>query len=89
MGPPDRVDREGSAYKSRAVVRRISARQRQVALENGCAYFDLQEAMGGEGAATRWAHHRPRLISGDMTHPTPEGAARIGEMIVQALTAGL
>lgn len=89
VGPPDRVDREGSGSKSRPVVRRITQRQRAVALEHGCAYFDLQAAMGGEGAAARWARQRPRLVAGDLRHVTPEGAERIGQMLVEALTAGM
>jgi len=89
VGPPDRVDREGSGSRSRPVVRRITNRQREVAVEHGCAFFDLQAAMGGEGAAARWARARPRLVAGDLTHVTPEGAERIGEMLVEALTAGL
>ena len=88
VGPPDRVDRDGNVFRSRPVVKRITDRQREVAVEAGCAFFDLQAAMGGEGAASRWAHARPHLIAGDLTHPTPEGAERIGEMIVEALTAG-
>jgi lysophospholipase L1-like esterase len=89
LGPPDRVDREGSGSRSRPVVRRITNRQRDVAREHGCAFFDLQAAMGGEGAAARWARQRPRLVAGDLTHVTPEGADRIGQMLVEALTAGM
>lgn len=89
VGPPDRVDRDGNIFRSRPVVRRITNRQKEVAVDNGCAFFDLQAAMGGEGAASRWAHQHPRLVSGDLTHPTPEGAERIGQMLVEALTAGM
>jgi hypothetical protein len=89
VGPPDRVDRSGAGLVSPPVVRRITTPQREVALEHGCAYFDLQAAMGGEGSAARWARQRPRLVAGDYTHVTPEGAARLGELLVEALTAGL
>jgi lysophospholipase L1-like esterase len=62
--------------------------QRQVAKEQGCAFFDTYKAMGGYGAVGRWYNARPRLFSPDLRHATPGGYAIIGDMYYQALLKG-
>ncbi|HET8933296.1 MAG TPA: GDSL-type esterase/lipase family protein [Polyangiales bacterium] len=59
--------------------------QRQVAKEQGCAFFDTYKAMGGYGAVGRWYNARPRLFGPDLRHATPTGYAIIGDMYYQAL----
>lgn len=87
IGPMDRADtNEKGELVSRPVVQRISEVQRRVAYMAGCAYFDTFKAMGGEGSMARW--YKNRLGGGDMTHPTRQGADRIGAMIFAALMDG-
>ena len=62
--------------------------ERQLAHDQGCAFFDLFEAMGGAGTARRWFRSRPRMISGDYQHVTPPGAHEIGQLYYQTLLRG-
>lgn len=62
--------------------------QRRVAKQQGCAYFDTLAAMGGEGSVARWYKKRPRLISSDFRHATPEGYEVIATLYYKALLKG-
>jgi lysophospholipase L1-like esterase len=62
--------------------------QREVAKSEGCAFFDTWTAMGGEGAMGRWFEARPRLVSSDLRHATPQGYAILGNAYYKALLEG-
>jgi lysophospholipase L1-like esterase len=89
MSPPDRAARTGSGRMiTRPVIPQIVERQRQVAFEAGCGFFNTFEVMGGSGSAARWREERPVLMGGDLTHPTGEGAVLLGTRLYEALTEG-
>ncbi|HKU39263.1 MAG TPA: GDSL-type esterase/lipase family protein, partial [Polyangiales bacterium] len=62
--------------------------QREVAHSEGCAFYDTWTAMGGEGAMQRWFEARPRLVSSDLRHATPQGYAILGNAYYKALLEG-
>lgn len=68
-----------------SVLPAIVLTQREVAKEEGCAFFDTWSAMGGEGAMARWYAARPRLVSSDLRHATPRGYAILGTAYYKAL----
>jgi lysophospholipase L1-like esterase len=87
VGPMDRAERdEHGELVSRPVVERIATVQRRVAYMDGCAFFDTYRAMGGEGSMAVWA--RTGLGGGDFTHPTKQGADRVGAMLFSSLMDG-
>ena len=86
MGPVDHGEREGGRVVSRGVVGRMTEAQRQVALANGCAFFDTFAAMGGDGSIARWKNEG--LMSGDLAHPTGKGHKLLGSMVYDALMVG-
>lgn len=86
MGPVDHGERVGGRVVSREVVARMTKAQRQVAVDNGCAFFDTYTAMGGEGAVARWKSEG--LMSGDLAHPSARGHKLLGSMIYDAVIAG-
>jgi hypothetical protein len=59
--------------------------QRQVAAETHCAFFDTYDAMGSKGTMARWYAASPRLVTADLLHPTPQGAAIVGGLFVEQL----
>ncbi len=75
--------------KVRTVKRQVEmmAVQREVALAEGCAFFSIYEAMGGDGAIGRWFDEG--LASGDLAHPTAKGSVELGRLFYQALMKGL
>lgn len=86
MGPVDHGERIDGRVVSRDVVARMTEAQRQVATEQGCAFFDTLAAMGGKGAIARWKSEG--LISGDLAHPTSRGHKLLGSMVYRALMGG-
>nr|WP_255216054.1 GDSL-type esterase/lipase family protein [Pseudenhygromyxa sp. WMMC2535] len=86
MGPVDHGERVGGRVVSREIVARMTTAQREVALAEGCAFFDTLAAMGGDGAVARWKSES--LMSGDLSHPSFKGHALLGAMVYRALMAG-
>src|SRR5690606_29199617 len=82
----ERVGRHG--IRTRKIVPKLVASQRKVAEQQGCAFFNTFEAMGGEGSIGRWYRSRPALAGADFAHPTSAGHEVIGELVVQALMHG-
>ncbi len=88
IGPSDRGKKLGGgtyAIWDRTAV--VSEVQRQVAAEEGCAYWDWQQAMGGPGAMVAWSMLQPPLGAGDLIHLTKEGYELSGDRFLQALEA--
>jgi lysophospholipase L1-like esterase len=56
---------------------------REVAMDKGCAYWDLYQAMGGAGSAIRWLDRG--FFSEDLVHPLRGGADLLGHLFDFAL----
>jgi len=59
--------------------------QRQVALENGCAFWDWRARMGGAGSVRQWV--QAGLAQGDYTHLTGQGYRMLGDMLFSEIMA--
>ncbi|GGH06654.1 GDSL-type esterase/lipase family protein [Silvibacterium dinghuense] len=88
MSPMDRGDRQGGEIVTQAEIPQIVAIQKKVAAEDGCAFFDTYDAMGGEGTVGRWYEAQPRLMTADLIHPTPPGALLVANLLMENLNAG-
>src|SRR5262249_30892745 len=60
----------------------------RIAKENGVAFFNTFQAMGGPGTMGRWFTSEPRLVGTDLIHPFPAGAKIVGELLYNALRHG-
>lgn len=92
VGPIDAVEgmldervlgRKVRPFTERQELTRIIALERRVALESGCAFFDLFAAMGGSGSLQRFSRHG--LLHDDHVHPRGFGLDVLGELIADAL----
>ena len=61
--------------------------QRRAATENGCAFFDTWQYMGGPGSIRAWLANQPRLASPDLKHLNHRGARKVGTAVYEALIA--
>ncbi|NMC71673.1 MAG: hypothetical protein GYA57_16620 [Myxococcales bacterium] len=86
-GPPDRGD--PNTRRTRPVIPKIVAVQREVALAGGCAFWDTFAAMGGQDTMWRWYRANPRQSFGDLTHLAPAGGEILGGLFYGALVQGL
>jgi lysophospholipase L1-like esterase len=85
MGPVDHGERVGGRIVSLPMVERVTEAEREVALAEGCAFFDTTAAMGGEGSAGRWRRSNPPLISGDLAHLTDAGQKVLAHLLYLAI----
>lgn len=89
MSPMDRGQRSGvDQIQTFDTIPRIVAIQRRVAADTHCAFFDTFNAMGGDGTMSRWYSGHPRLVAGDLIHPTPQGASLVAQLFVKDLSLG-
>lgn len=89
MSPMDRGIRSstGEIITVPALHRLVTIEQRAAA-DEGVAFFNTFQAMGGEGTMGRWYAAEPRLIGADFIHPMPRGAKIVGELLYEALIDG-
>lgn len=59
--------------------------QREVAAEQGCAFWDMMQFMGGEQSMVTWAAAQPAMAQSDHLHLTRRGYARMGMALTDAL----
>lgn len=89
MSPMDRGVREaGGMIGTMPSIPHLVAVQAKLAAENGCAFFNTFEAMGGPGTMGKWYMAEPRLVSADFIHPLPAGGRIVGTLLYNALMDG-
>ena len=89
MGPMDRGERGGlNEIHTMATIPEIIGIQKRVAADLHCAFFDTFNAMGGDGTMSRWTSTKPRLVTADLIHPTPQGALIVAEQLIANLDLG-
>lgn len=89
MSVTDHADRlSPGIVKTRQVVPRIVEVQRQVAKEQGCAFFNTFQAMGGEGSIHRWTRKQPAWANGDYAHLVALGQEAVAQYLVDAILHG-
>lgn len=53
--------------------------------EAGAAFWNMYEAMGGEGSMIQWVDARPQLAGEDYVHFTHKGAQRISDLLYETI----
>lgn len=86
--PLDQATRKGGQAITKPTLRVLVAQQRAFAAAHGCAFWDAQAAMGGDGAIARWASRKPPLAWTDLLHLSTEGQAIIGDLLADSILAG-
>lgn len=71
-----------TAYPS---VKAMVGAQRQSSQNAGCAFWDMNAAIGGEKGPSKWYKHSPRWLGSDLAHPTPRGYSKLAQLFEQAL----
>ncbi|MCC5943539.1 MAG: hypothetical protein JJT94_01285 [Bernardetiaceae bacterium] len=85
VGVSDMARKKGTEMQSYPNIPAVRDAQRRAAFRTGCAFWDLYEAMGGEGSMLAWVQNKPALAGRDYTHFNEKGANLVGEMLYNAL----
>lgn len=89
MSPMDRGERTATGdIGTVGPLNRLVALEQRVAAEQGCAFFNTFEAMGGPGTMGRWYATEPRMVGADLIHPMPSGARVVGNLLYKSLQDG-
>jgi len=83
IGAPDQFIRTRGRLGTVEGVDRVLAAQREAALAEGCAFWNLRQAMGGRGSMKQWV--TAGLAQGDFVHLTATGYRLWGESLAQLL----
>jgi hypothetical protein len=84
----DREDKiDGELHTMPSVLSMIKYQQK-MAIENKVAFWNLYQAMGGEGSIVKMAEKSPAEARTDYTHITREGGKTLAEIYFKALMAG-
>ncbi len=72
-------------YQSYPNLELIKQAQKNAAFANNCAFWDLQEVMGGPNSMINWVNAQPPLAQPDHAHFSPIGSKIIGKKLSQAI----
>lgn len=88
VAPMDRAEKNESndTLHTKPIIKKLVECQKKVAAESGVGFWNLYEAMGGEGTMAKWV--RKGLGGSDLTHPSAQGGEILGDLMYKALTAG-
>jgi lysophospholipase L1-like esterase len=85
IGMGDKGIKKGTKFVTDPGVPQMLKLQQDIAAKTGIAFWSLFDAMGGPNTMDTWVKANPPLAYMDYSHPTWEGAARIGQMIANAI----
>ncbi|QRN98031.1 hypothetical protein JRI60_02855 [Archangium violaceum] len=88
MGPIDAVRGGNGPNKltQRPYLDEVIGIERQIALAEGCAFFDIFSAMGGSGSLARFV--QAGFVHEDLVHPRSHGLDLLGQLLTDALLRG-
>ena len=85
IGPADMARQQDGQWKTYPALNMTIKALREVALDNGAAYWDMHRVMGGNGSMIKWVNREPALGFTDHIHFTRRGAAYMGDLFCAAL----
>lgn len=85
IGPSDMCKQEGTEWITYPMLPKVRDELKKASFEAGAAYWDLYEAMGGNGAMKEWAEAEKPLAIKDYTHFTNRGVRKAGQWFFNAL----
>lgn len=84
IGPSDMATKEGEDFVTYPYLTQVRDALKAAALNNGCAFWDIYEVMGGKNSMESWVNADPPLAGKDYVHFTSKGAKEIAELFNQA-----
>lgn len=85
IGPADMSVKEGADYVTHPMLEDTRDALRNIAFDNGCAFFDMYDCMGGKNSMVSWVDQK--LAATDYIHFSPQGARKIATLLYSSLMA--
>ncbi len=84
IGPADMSTKVNGELQTWPFVEEVVQAMKDVALENGAAFWNMFEVMGGRNSMIQWVSHSPAWAAPDYIHFSPQGAKRIAEIFTES-----
>ena len=85
----DKATKYDLEMKTDSAVVPLASAQRNYALQSKAGYFNLFEAMGGQGSMTKWVEEEvPAMAAKDYTHFNYKGAQKVAGLLYQQIQTG-
>jgi lysophospholipase L1-like esterase len=85
----DKATKYDLEMKTDSAVVPLTLAQRKYAVQSKAGYFNLFEAMGGDGSMTKWVEEEvPALAAKDYTHFNYKGAQKVAGLLYQQIQTG-
>lgn len=88
VGVGDRENRENGQMVTMSGIYHLMDAQQNMAAENGVVFWNLYEAMGGEGSIRRMAESQPAEAAKDYTHINRRGGRRVATAMFRSIVHG-
>lgn len=85
IGPSDMSTKAKDKYVTYKFLPDVVETLKQTALNNGCGFWNMYEAMGGQNSMPSWVNAEPSLARPDYVHFSAKGARLIANMFYNAL----
>lgn len=85
----DKATKYNLEMKTDSAVVPLSLAQKKYAIQSKSSFFNLFEAMGGEGSMTKWVEEEvPAMAAKDYTHFSYRGAQKVADLLYNQLQEG-
>lgn len=81
----DKAMKRGSNFVTDPAVLKLLEAQKNIAMKNNIAFWNMFEAMGGENSMSKWVNSNPPLAYKDYVHFNDLGAAKIAQLFIESL----
>jgi GDSL-like lipase/acylhydrolase family protein len=81
--PMDAGERVNGEIQSKKFISEVRNMQKAAATKMGCAFWDMFESMGREGAFKRW--HDAGIMNDDLVHPRAKAGELLGHLFATSL----
>ncbi len=85
IGPADMSTKINGTLRTWPYVEEVVQAMKEAALENGAAFWNMFDVMGGRNSMIQWVAHKPAWAAPDYIHFSPQGAKRIAEVLAESL----
>lgn len=86
IGPGDMSKKEKTEFITYPLLPEVRDALKQAAFNQGCVFWDMYQAMGGENTMPDWAQQDPPLASKDYIHFTVKGSKKIAELFYKTFS---
>lgn len=87
IGDRESKDKDGN-LRTMPAVKGLIRSQQMLAAETGVAFWNLYNAMGGEGSMVRMVNSKPAMANHDYTHINFRGGKRVAGLLFDAIIYG-